>query len=99
MERCAKSKVLSKTKVVIPVIDGFVPAEALQDHLENVPPGIRLWWKWNKNRENFAAQHLGKNYLAKPAKKIACFLQKPEENYASHSFRRSGATAMVEGGG
>ena len=35
----------------------------------------------------------------KLAKKIADFLKKPRENYIGHSFRRSGATAMVEGRG
>ena len=34
----------------------------------------------------------------KIAKKIARFLEKDPEEYASHSFRRSGATSMVEGG-
>ena len=46
----------------------------------------------------FVEQPMGKNQIAVIAKKIAMFLEKDPTLYASHSFRRSGVTAMVEGG-
>ena len=70
LERCSKSKVLSKTKVVIPVLGSFIPVDTMIDHLELIPDGTRLWWKWNRHQEKFAAQHLGKGYVAKLVKKI-----------------------------
>ena len=41
---------------------------------------------------------MGKNQISVLAKKIALFLKKDPTLYASHSFRRSGVTAMVERG-
>ena len=43
LKRCSKSKVLSKTKVVIPVLGSFIPVNTMIDHLKLILNGTRLW--------------------------------------------------------
>jgi integrase len=103
--RCMKSTAFKKTRVFIPAMGLFNSARHMKQHLERIPStGIpthdaaRVWWRWNGARQIFCKQVMGKSNVALLAKKIAKFLDKNPTNYSSHSFRRSGATAMVEGG-
>ena len=94
--RCAKSRTFRTTKVVVPNVGKFDTAREFAAHLASIPDKPRLWWTWRQGK--FVEQPMGKNQITVIAKKVALFLQKDPPLYASHSFRRSGATAMVEGG-
>ena len=97
LQHCAKSKQFKKTKVHVPPVGLFNVAKELKNHMECTSKlGSRLWWKWSNGR--FSAQHIGKSRITKIAKKIARFLKKDPEEYASHSFCCFEATSMVEGG-
>ena len=97
LHRCAKSRHIRTTRVFVPAVGSFNTALQLQQHLAATPQKPRVWWTWRKNR--FVEQHFGKIQISIIAKNIALFLGKDPAHHASHSFRRSGATAVVEGGG
>ena len=97
LQRYAKSKQFKKMKVHVLPVGLFNVAKELKNHMECTSKlSSQLWWKWSNGW--FSAQHMGKSHITKIAKKIAKFLEKDSEEYASHSFRHSRATSMVEGG-
>jgi site-specific recombinase XerD len=48
--------------------------------------------------QHFNSQHLGKRIITEIAKEIAKFHSFSSDKFGAHSFRRSKATNLVEGG-
>ena len=58
-----------------------------------------LWWKFDHVHGKFHAQHLGKSAITKLAQKVAEFNGYADfSSFSSHSFRHSGASALVNNG-
>ena len=94
LQRCSKNRLVTKGFVHPP--DGFNVAAHLKKHLESIPMKTGcLWWQPNSLWSGFVGQHFGKNQILKIAKNIAVFVGKPAEDFGSHSFCCSGATAMA----
>lgn len=97
LQRCSKNPLT--TKGFVHSVGNFNVAKELNLHLKGLPVnGGRLWWQPNTPRTKLVQQPMGKSQCSKIAKKIAELFEKDPSNYGSHSFRRSGATAMANAG-
>ena len=62
---------------------------------------VRLWHGFITSKQRFKRAPIGRNYIADLAKKIADYLELPQDGgivFSGHSFRRTAATQMVNSG-
>jgi integrase len=93
------SKNPGETLVCIKNTSSLNFVQMMKEHLQRIPSeNSRIWWRFNSKTLRFCGQNIGKSVVTKISRLIASFHNLKPEEYGSHSFRRSGATALANAG-